>query len=315
MIAVVGSTGFIGRACVDRLRLNTTVVPVTAPRLRPFTTSLHDLRGAVLPDQAADFAYAHFQGVDIVINAAGLADATSGNFRDLVGANSVTPLFLLKAAQIAGVRRFVHISSAAVQGTGYLDETERLEPGSSPYGISKALGELLLRDEATIELIRYRPTSVHGADRPVTRSLSQLAASGLAFVAAPGDDPTPQTSVARVSAVVEFLSRESVKPPGAVAHPWEGVTTSRFLRELSGREPRSLNRSASRFAVKTARSLGQLGPAAGGNARRLEMMLFGQRQTPGWLTQHSQSIEPIEPGWLVKIREALREGTVGGGDR
>ncbi|MEI2821699.1 MAG: NAD-dependent epimerase/dehydratase family protein [Marmoricola sp.] len=92
---------------------------------------------------ASEFAIEHLSDVDLLINAAGMAAATSTDNSALLGANSALPYFLGRAAEVAGVPRFIHVSSAAVQGRGVLNEGKAMDPVSR-YGFSKACGEVAL---------------------------------------------------------------------------------------------------------------------------------------------------------------------------
>ena len=79
--------------------------------------------------------------MDVLINAAGNPDASSQDEDGLYGANALLPALLLRAARAAGVRRFVHVSSAVVQNDkAVLDASEDLRP-FSPYSASKVMGE------------------------------------------------------------------------------------------------------------------------------------------------------------------------------
>src|SRR5690606_19263259 len=125
----------------------------------------------------------------------------------LYGANALLPALLLVAAERAGVRRFVHISSAVVQNDKpVLDSTEDLRP-FSPYSASKVLAEeIICRHEGSLECVRYRPPSVHAPSRRVTRMVSRIATSPVASVAAPGDQHTPQALLPNVAAAIAALA-------------------------------------------------------------------------------------------------------------
>jgi hypothetical protein len=70
-----------------------------------------------------------------------------------------------------------------------------------------------------------------------------------------------------------------------VAHPSEGVTTAGLLRDLSGgREPSKLPKTLPRSLVRSAKLLGRWHAPTAANARRMEMLWFGQRQAESWLT-------------------------------
>lgn len=87
-----------------------------------------------------------FAGAHVIVNAAGLAAPNMQDLPALVGANALLPAVIAIAAQRTGVRRMIHLSSAAVQGAKpVLDATEYTEPFSA-YSFSKALGEECLLD-------------------------------------------------------------------------------------------------------------------------------------------------------------------------
>ncbi|GAA2159179.1 NAD(P)-dependent oxidoreductase [Pedococcus bigeumensis] len=297
-VGVVGTTGFIGRSICHQLEQSGhTVIPLRAPRLRSATPSVAGLVRDVRPEVVTRVAD-QLVGCAVLVNAAGAASALSTDLPGLLGANSLLPGVLQEAARRAGLARFVHVSSAGVQGRrNPLDESSTHD-GSSPYTISKALGEDLLDElwwDATVVL---RPTSVHGPGRAVTMSVARVARSPLAVVAAPGEDPTPQVHVRQVARSAEILTDLTLAPPRIVLQPWEGFTTSSFLTLLGGRRPLRLPRRLVRSAVRGAFLTSHLG---GGRiwaqARRLEMLTLGQSQVPGWLDTVDPSLTRRHPAW------------------
>lgn len=283
IVGLLGASGFVGTAIRHALeRRGVTVLAVPAPRL---STRRRDLAGLREELQSAavvghvDRLRAAISDCDAVVNAAGLAVAT-GAGDDLFGANALLPGVVAQASP--AVARFVHVSSAAVQGRRpVLDETPAVAP-FSPYSESKALGEKLavsVRDTSVL----YRPTSVQGPGRPVTRSLVRLSSSPLASVAAPGQDPTPQVLVANAADAVAFLVTDAASPPQVVLHPWEGLTTAELVRVLGGREPRRVPRRVARALVSTGYALGRSSGRVQGAVRRIEMLWFGQGQETSWL--------------------------------
>jgi nucleoside-diphosphate-sugar epimerase len=281
--AAVFGSGFVGRACAARLRERFDVRVLSAPRLTSPARTAADAARWLDDHPAAVTATADaLGGCALVVNAAGIADARSPATDALFGANGVLPGLIARAAVAAGARRFVHISSAAVQGYGDLDETERYAD-FSPYSASKALGEqLALGPAGPLQVTVLRPTSVHGADRPVTRSLAAFAASRLASVAGAGTAPTPQVLVGNVAAAVEFVA-VATSAPRIVLTPSEGLTTRTVLELLGGHEPRSVPVAVARAVVSAARAGGRVVPQLAGIARRIDLLWFGQRQANGWL--------------------------------
>ena len=226
------------------------------------------------------------EGARCVVNAAGLADAASHDRAALFGANALLPLVVQRACWRAGVERFVHVSSAAVQGRILvLDESPTWHPFSA-YSRSKVLAEQGLRQEVgSSRTVVFRPTSVHGPARNVTRSLTRLAASRAASVAGTGDRPTPQVLVDNVGAAVAHVVESAETPPDIVLQPWEGLTTADLLRILGSREPRRIPESVATALVSVASWAGRRHVTVAAHARRLEMVWLGQDQAVGWLTK------------------------------
>lgn len=301
-VAVIGASGFVGTAVSAALRdRGLDVVEASAPRLRTRARRLEELRS-----QAHDLALedgplaAALDGSTAVINAAGIADA-AGSGDELFGANALLPGVVAVSAPEGA--RLVHISSAAVQGTQMLDETDAVAP-FSPYSAAKALGEeltLRLRPEA----VCFRPTSVQGPGRRVTAALVRLASGPLSSVAGEGDRPTPQVLVENVADAIAFVATTTEQPPNYVVQPAEGLTVAGLMRTLGAREPRHVPEPVARLVVAAARRGGARADRVAATARRLEMLWFGQAQRSGWLDGRWQPPVGL-PGW-----QHLREQILG----
>lgn len=293
--AVLGATGFIGAACLEALRTEGyhpegyTVVAVQAPRLVADPSAARP----VIEDELRDRLATQLAGADVVVNAAGLARPDSGSAAELFGANALLPVLVAAAAAAAGVRNFVQLSSAAVQGAcAVLDDSPRRAP-FSPYSASKARGEQWLEstDHAPARTTILRPTSVHGADRATTRALVRFANSSFAVVAGRGEAPTPQVLVANVAHAVALLASHENAPP-RVLQPWEGLTTRSLLTTLAlGRPPRTVPAKPAQLLVAAGLAAGRHSSVAAGRLRRLELLLFGQAQERSWL--ESQGYTPV----------------------
>ena len=171
---VIGASGFVGSSIVARLNAEgISVDPIEAPRL---ATRALDVDSII--DEAdqlegiIDSLAEAFAGAQVVVNAAGLAAPNMQDLPPLVGANALLPAVIAIAAQRTGVRRVIHLSSAAVQGPRLvLDDSEETNPFSA-YSFSKALGEEALLDlqdyfleehpDCAPELCILRATSVQG---------------------------------------------------------------------------------------------------------------------------------------------------------
>ncbi|KAD3436353.1 NAD-dependent epimerase/dehydratase family protein [Arthrobacter yangruifuii] len=301
--AVLGASGFIGSAiCSALAERGVTVRQVSAPRLSAEGTDAAALiaAAAALDGERRRLADA-FDGADVVVNAAGLATPGATDSPKLRGANALLPALAADAADAAGVRRLVHLSSAAVQGhRPFLDETGHVEPFSA-YSRSKALGEQVLsaRDGGSCSVATVRATSVQGPGRATTAKLARLAASPLASVAGSGSAPSPVSSV---HSLVDFVVRVGFHQgpvPAVVLQPWERASVSAVLEAAGGRRPARLPAWFCRTVLRGGYALSSLaGERLHGSLRRVEMMWFGQRQEPGWAESTGNVPEP-------RVREVL----------
>lgn len=279
-VAVIGAGGFVGSRVVAELEgSGCDVRAVKAPRIRTDVVEL-DGYSSVVDDLARQI-----EDVDVVINAAGVPDASSRDDDLLIGGNAVMPALVARAAALMETRpRLVHVSSAVVQGRrSELDATMETDAFSG-YARSKAIGEQLVRQELPDRHVIYRPPSVHAEDRRVTRTIVALAGSPLRSVAGRGDAPSPQALAENVASAIAFLATSEQPVPPVVIHPWEGVTTGSLMRSLGGREPHHLPERLTRGILALARVASRVVPALAADVRRVEMMWSGQRQAPSWLT-------------------------------
>lgn len=294
-VGILGASGFIGAAVAESLRTDVEVVAFTAPRLTPMPV---DARGPA-PVVNADHVHKWAQllaELDVVINAAGDPDASSMSEDALLAANAVMPLMVYRACQRATVRRFIHVSSAVVQGDRPTLDASRDWRPFSPYSRAKVAGERWLLEVAhePTQLVIYRPPSVHASGRGVTMKVAQLAAGPARSVAGAGDRPTPQALLENVADAVRFLAVTDGAPPEIVHHPWEGLTTAELMRSLGGRNPRKLPDAVCIFVSGSARWAERVVPPLAPYRRRLEMMWFGQDVEPSWLS--SAGWEPVQSG-------------------
>ena len=289
---VVGATGFVGSALVERLRAEAVEVrTVRAPRLLlPGSVSTPDeIAAQAQSSDALDPVKRHLVGADVVINAAGLATPGAPPSPELYGANALLPALLLRAADEASVSRVIHLSSAAVQGhRPVLDETLDAQP-FSPYSRSKALGErafFRVRTDEDTDAVVIRATSVQGAGRPTTESLKRISRSALASVAGDGTQPTVVSSIDGLVDFVVDVGR-STDPIGPIMlQPWEGLSTADVLRAARGSDPRRLPRWLCMLALRSARVVGRVVPEVAGIERRVALMWFGQAQHSAYESEY-----------------------------
>ncbi|GAB3486406.1 NAD-dependent epimerase/dehydratase family protein [Flexivirga lutea] len=307
-IGIVGASGFVGSAVTTALLgVGIQVHSIRAPRFS--VTEERDISGAMRHmDQEIVALAAQFTGCDAVINCAGNPDASSQDEEALFGANALLPGVIGASACLAGIPRYVHVSSAVVQGRAeVLDSSMQFDPFSA-YARSKMRGELHAREFGPVETSIYRPPSVHASSRRVTRGITRLAASPFSSVAAPAESPTPQTLVANVADALRFMATTEMTLPPVVHHPSEGLTTGLLLELLGSRKPKVLPRALARAAVGSIVLAGRAVKPLAPNARRVEMLWFGQRQATSWLDEQGwQPIEGLgawmELGWTMRNRK------------
>lgn len=284
-IAVVGASGFVGSSVAGALRdAGHDVVQLRAPRLQPVCEAeareALDMHASIVSDVTEQI-----YGADAVVNAAGNPDASETDTGALIATNGVLPAVVGRAVHVATVPRYVHVSSAVVQGRRpCLDQTRGLDAFSA-YSRSKVLGEELALEVAPEQTVVYRPPSVHAIDRRVTRMIGRIGSSPLATVAKPGSSPSPQALIANVASAVAYLATSEDQPPSIVAHPSEGITTAGLLTVLGGGPPREIPRPLAKAVVALLNAGGAVVPRMAANARRVELLWFGQCQASSWLTE------------------------------
>jgi len=163
LIALTGATGFIGRHLLDEL-------PKRGYRVRVLLRRPSEVPAGASSAVIGDIASPHnmaaaLRDVDMVIHSAGLAHAMSGRPEDDYRTiNTDATVKLAQAAERAGVKRFVFLSSIRAQ-TGPTAEgvvTEAQEPGpTDPYGRSKLEAERGL-SALGLDWVALRPVLVYG---------------------------------------------------------------------------------------------------------------------------------------------------------
>lgn len=169
-ILITGATGFVGKAFVARLLAEGEFMPTVA--VRKALTQDEPIQQFIIPDltQPVDWSSALTQ-VDTVVHIAGRAHILQETAKDPLQAfrqvNVDATLYLAQQALVAGVRRFIFISSIGVNGNSNLKPfTEKDIPNPmGDYALSKweaeqALWRLTLG--TSMELVIIRPPLVYG---------------------------------------------------------------------------------------------------------------------------------------------------------
>ncbi|KJE25631.1 nucleoside-diphosphate-sugar epimerase [Frankia torreyi] len=299
-IALFGATGFIGAACAAALAgAGHEVLPRPARRLSVDGEALTGTPERAYRPHLAGLA-AELDGFGAVVNAAGVAVSAARLSPELVGGNAAWPRLLADACERAGVPRLVHISTAAVQGrVDRLDESLHYAP-VNPYARSKTLGEQLLRDAAAagrVEVILYRPPSVHGPGRRMTTAFAAFCRRWPLVTCGDGSQPVPVALIGNVGAVVAAILAATTAPL-VVSHPYEGHTVRSLYGTFApGRPLHPLPTRAVRGLLRSAEPTGQWLPPLSAVCRRAELLLFGQGQQRGWLDARGFRLPLGQPAW------------------
>lgn len=176
MDLLTGATGFLGSHLAARLardgrKLRAIVRPGTDLKRIPREIS-EVVWGDVTESETLERALV---GIDVVFHTA--ARVSGGGSRDAFARDNVAAVeTLLRAAEAAGVKRFVHVSSAGIFGAGQkgtaIDEQTPLDPEIERRGFyawSKAESDRLVRAfaaQSKLETVVVRPGILYGNDAP-----------------------------------------------------------------------------------------------------------------------------------------------------
>jgi len=168
--AVTGATGFVAKHLIDRLVREGFLVTA----ISRMGTGRDDVKDLVLDYQDLNLLRKAFTKIDVVIHLAARAhhlnESVSTNDIDYkyYKANVMSTKLVANAAQLAGVKRVVFISSVGVNGTctnGVAFSIDDIPSPTEPYSKSKWVAEKALaetlKDGAT-DYVILRPPLVYG---------------------------------------------------------------------------------------------------------------------------------------------------------
>jgi nucleoside-diphosphate-sugar epimerase len=198
-ILLTGANGFLGRRLLPLLGACSERKIFCLVRKKRSESQQHNVE-FILGDLLSGNAYAHaLEGCDAVVH---LAAATGKHApEEYFRINRDGSKFLLAAAQRAGVRRFVHVSTIAVK---FCDKSHY------PYAQSKEQAETAVK-QSRLRWTIVRPTIIFGKGAPVLDGLSRLAA--LPLIPVFGDGLTPVQPILAddlAASLVAMLEDESL---------------------------------------------------------------------------------------------------------
>jgi len=233
-VLITGATGLLGGHLIKELQqrgenIRALVLPVeNADKLEK--QGVEVVRGDITDASTLGPAV---QDVDLIFHLAGMM----GVWRPLSDyrlVNVTGSENLYKAAQKAGVRRYVHTSSHTVYGLGYgrfLTENDALRPDPDPYSLTKAEGDRLMRRlmlHSEVETVILRPGTFFGpGDRLHFGRMAQKMKDGKGVIIGRGDNALP---FCYVTDVVQgfMLAAYHENAPGNVYN----ITNDRPLSQL-----------------------------------------------------------------------------------
>jgi len=193
-VAILGANGFIGNRTVEMFHLGglAEVRPVVRSVARLARSARFDLDCRIADgfDQAA--LSAAFHGCDVVVH------AIAGDPHTILG--TLAPAY--RAAQEAGVRRFIYLSTTSVHGQAPEPETDENSPLHDrqplPYNNAKVQAERTLhqlRRQGSVELVLLRPGIVFGPRSFWVTSFVEALLGGRAYVVNDGQGVCNSTYV------------------------------------------------------------------------------------------------------------------------
>ena len=238
-IVVTGAHGFVGRAVCSALVANGEDV-VRAVR------SSHNSTDIVVGNISSSTYWAPvLTGANVVIHLAArvhmMRDMATDPLAEFLETNCAASLHLARQAHVAGVRRFVFISSIGVNGAatevgGAFSEMSTIHP-HSPYAVSKADAERQLSqfcNEVGMELVIIRPPLVYAYDAPGNfESLLKIVAKGVPL---PLRQVRNLRSMVSLENLVDFICLCAHAPAAAhqvfLVADTDSVSTPQLLRYL-----------------------------------------------------------------------------------
>jgi len=222
VVALTGGTGFVGSHVIDRATAAGIELRALTRRPQPERAGVTWIAGAL--DDTASLATL-VTGADAVLHVAGVINApdragfAAGN---IAGTRNV-----IAAAEQAGIRRFVQVSSLAAR-----------EPGLSDYGWSKAEADMVLI-ASNLDWTIVRPPAIFGPRDHEMLELFKLAARHIVPLPPAGG----RLSVIAVEELVRLLialptsnalTRQIVEPDDGTPDGWDHRDLARAIGVATG---------------------------------------------------------------------------------
>jgi nucleoside-diphosphate-sugar epimerase len=201
-LAITGATGFVGSRLLTKARAAGHDIRALTRRQQRKRKGIEWIDGALDNGHSLDRLV---EGADAVIHVAGVINAPDA--AGFEAGNVAGTAAMLAAAEKAGIKRFVHVSSLAAR-----------EPGLSLYGASKARSEELV-EQSPLSSAIVRPPAVFGPGDREMLELFKMASRGLVLL-----PPHGRLSVIHVDDLARLLLAlvDPLCPPGLLVEPDDG---------------------------------------------------------------------------------------------
>lgn len=288
ILAVTGGTGFLGGHVLREAAARGHSIKALTRSAQLPRANVEWVKGTLEDHRAlADLV----EGCDGVIHIAGAINASA--LAGFVAANVTGTASMLTAAEAAGVKRFIHISSLSAR-----------EPDLSDYGWSKAASEALLV-QSPLDWTIVRPPAIYGAgDREMLELFRIARHKGVVPL-----PPRGRLSLIEAGDLARLLldlieAREAV---GQVYEPDDGTVEGYSHREFGKLIGRSVGRPRALTLPVPAFVLGL--------AAKIERMRLGEKAKltpdrvryfchPDWVAQKRPPASIWEP--KIKAAEGLK---------
>jgi uncharacterized protein YbjT (DUF2867 family) len=243
-VAITGGTGFVGRTLIGLAREADWAVKALARREQAALDGVSWVRGALDERASLDRLLAD---VDVVIHVAGVTNAADR--AAFSAANVAGTQAMLDAAERAGVKRFIHVSSLTAR-----------EPALSNYGWSKAEAEALVKSSA-LDWTIMRPPAVYGPGD--TDHLDMFKAAKLGIMPLPPHGRISEIEVSDLSRLLLALAadhttvRQTLEADDGREGGWTHAAFARAIGDAVGRRvlPLSLPAAFVRLGARLDRLL------------------------------------------------------------
>ena len=268
-LAITGATGFVGGHLLDQALAAGHEVRALTRRPQNSRDGVTWIEGALDRSDSLDRLA---EGMDAVIHVAGVINAA--NEAGFEAGNVAGTAATLAAAEQAGVKRFVHVSSLAAR-----------EPGLSLYGASKARSEKLV-EESPLSCAIVRPPAVYGPGDKEILELFRMAARGIVLL-----PPQGKLSVIHVDDLARLLlAVTDPAMPDLIIEPDDGREGGWSHQEFGQALGRAVGRRV--LTLSTPRALLRFGAKIDGLARGKAAKLTADRVSyfchPDWTVHPSR---------------------------